>query len=260
MGRDAPIDRARALTFGEVAALYDQARPSYPDRLIEDVTTMLPGRNVVEIGAGTGKATTMLARRGLRITCVEADAAMAEVLAARTAEFPDVSVVVRPFERWVPERRFDGLVCAQAWHWMLPETRWNRAAAALRPGGLLALFWNRWEWGTRSLHGHIAAVYAAHGLHEACPAPPRTDREDWPAHEIDAHPVFGAADKRSYRWSREYSGAGFTDYLRTVSDHLLLADDLRDRLLAEIAEVIDRRGDGRVTIDGRTDLYLARHR
>lgn len=47
----------RARSFGPVAASYDTFRPRYPDRLVDDVVAMLPGRRVLEIGAGTGNAT-----------------------------------------------------------------------------------------------------------------------------------------------------------------------------------------------------------
>jgi hypothetical protein len=52
--------------FGEVAELYDQARPSYPAVLFDDVIAFAPqSPRVLEVGAGTGKATVLLAERGL---------------------------------------------------------------------------------------------------------------------------------------------------------------------------------------------------
>src|SRR5690348_10002778 len=50
---------------------------------------------------------------------------------------------VATFEDWEPgERRFDAVVCAQAWHWIDPDAGAAKAARALRPGGVLAIFWN----------------------------------------------------------------------------------------------------------------------
>jgi len=37
---------------------------------------------------------------------------------------------------------YDLLVSAQAWHWVDPVVAMPKAAALLRPGGTLALFWN----------------------------------------------------------------------------------------------------------------------
>jgi Dihydroorotate dehydrogenase len=87
--------------FGEVAGSYDVARPGYPSEIVEAIRGYhggVPAR-LVEVGAGTGRATGMLLGLGAPMTCVEPDARMAELLAAR---FPGVEVVVAPFEEWTP--------------------------------------------------------------------------------------------------------------------------------------------------------------
>ena len=68
-------DRERlARTFDAAAALYQRARPDYPeelyDRLLE-VTGLRPPSRLLEIGCATGKATLPLAARGYHIVCVE---------------------------------------------------------------------------------------------------------------------------------------------------------------------------------------------
>lgn len=44
------------------------------------------GAPVLEVGAGTGKATLALAERGLAVTCLEPDPRMAAVLRSNAAE------------------------------------------------------------------------------------------------------------------------------------------------------------------------------
>jgi ubiquinone/menaquinone biosynthesis C-methylase UbiE len=61
--------RLRA-TFDQVAPLYDEARPTYPDELFDDVVSLSrvpPAGGILEIGCGTGQATLPLARRGFQI-------------------------------------------------------------------------------------------------------------------------------------------------------------------------------------------------
>lgn len=56
------------LAFGRVAELYDRARPSYPAAAIDALLEyggLVPGSRVVDVGAGTGQATELLAARGL---------------------------------------------------------------------------------------------------------------------------------------------------------------------------------------------------
>jgi len=59
--------------------------PTIRSSLIADIVALLPGNRVVEIGAGTGKATAALIAAGLVVTCVEPDPAMAAMLATRPA-------------------------------------------------------------------------------------------------------------------------------------------------------------------------------
>ena len=136
--------RIRARVFGEVADEYERVRPGYPPALVDDVLAYAgpAGRPALEVGAGTGKATVAFAGRGVPVTGLEPDPAMAAVLARRTGGVPGVSVVPCAFEAYRPDRRYGLLYSAQAWHWTDPVRRWRLAAEALAPGGALALFWN----------------------------------------------------------------------------------------------------------------------
>ena len=83
-------------TFDEVAELYDRHRPGYPEALFEDLVALsgiAPAGRILEIGAGTGQATLPLARRGLRVLCLEPGAALARVARGKLAGFPRVEVL-----------------------------------------------------------------------------------------------------------------------------------------------------------------------
>lgn len=61
-------------TFNQVALLYDQVRPGYPEALFDDVVSLSlisPVGRILEIGCGTGQATVPFARLGYRILCIE---------------------------------------------------------------------------------------------------------------------------------------------------------------------------------------------
>ncbi|MEY9988613.1 SAM-dependent methyltransferase [Streptomyces sp. V4I8] len=146
MRDDTPDERRRvhlSKTFDEDAELYDRARPGYPPELFDDLADVAgagPGRHVLEVGAGTGKATVPLAERGCRITAVELGAGMAAVARRNLAGFEAVNVVTADFETWpLPQEPFDTVVSATAFHWIDPAVRMAKAADALRPGGALAV-------------------------------------------------------------------------------------------------------------------------
>lgn len=132
---------ARALSFGSAAERYERYRPGYPDALVDTVLGYAgrPVLTAVEVGAGTGKATRAFASRGLEVTAVEPDDAMAAVLMRTTAGLA-VQTVVSAFEDVTTDRPVDLVYAAASWHWTDAATRWCRAADLLVPGGVLALF------------------------------------------------------------------------------------------------------------------------
>lgn len=85
-------DRERLrTTFDQAAELYQDARPEYPEELFNrlmDVVGLRPGDRVLEVGAGSGKATLPLARRGLRITAIEPGPALAARARNNLAGYP----------------------------------------------------------------------------------------------------------------------------------------------------------------------------
>ncbi|WP_406443337.1 class I SAM-dependent methyltransferase [Streptomyces sp. NBC_01613] len=132
--------RDMAESFGTDAERYDRARPRYPDALVERIVAASPGPEVLDVGCGTGIAARQFRAAGCAVLGVEPDARMAE-LARRSAA--DVAVEVARFEEWEPGgREFDAVVAGTAWHWIDPVAGAAKAARVLRPGGLLAPFWN----------------------------------------------------------------------------------------------------------------------
>jgi SAM-dependent methyltransferase len=255
--------RARGRVFGEVAGEYDRLRPGYPAELAGDVLAYahlddadLDDAVALEVGAGTGKATVAFAERGVAVTAVEPDPAMAEVLAGRAGDLP-VTVVVSSFEDFVPPRRYGLVYSAQAWHWTDPATRWQRAVAALAPGGTLALFWNINRLADPAV---VEAVLAAHRAHapdiplDTEPVDPDTLAAHWPRTDLDTVPQLGDLTERLYRWERTLSPADYVAHLATESAYRMLPDEVRGDLFRAVGAALP--GPVRLTVD--TALYLAR--
>ncbi|MEU3990630.1 class I SAM-dependent methyltransferase [Streptomyces platensis] len=134
-----------ARSFDAVAAQYAAARPGYPPALFDAIEELagqpLAGARVLDVGAGTGIATRLLAERGARVTAVEPGAAMAAELHAAHPAVPLVRALgdALPFR---DDAGFDLVGYAQAWHWTDPARSVPEALRVLRPGGALALWWN----------------------------------------------------------------------------------------------------------------------
>ena len=74
-GRRSALDPELRLSFGNAAADYERGRPGWPDAMA--CVGGLPAEaDVLDLGAGTGKLTRVLARRFVRVTAVEPDPSM----------------------------------------------------------------------------------------------------------------------------------------------------------------------------------------
>ena len=253
------VNAPRRLAFGLAADEYDLIRPGYPAPLVDAVLAHCggPGVTAVEAGAGTGKATRAFAARGLAITAVEPDPAMAGILAASCAGYPWVSVVVGGFEAYVPARPCGLLFSAQAWHWIDPAVRWEHAAAVLAGGGSLALFWNFDRLLDDAVQEEVAQAHRALTPHiewDSGAVPDEGLLDRWPATEIAGLAAFTGLQARLYRWERVMSRRQYVQYLATHSPYLLLEASVRDELFARIAGVLP----GRVPLAEDTVLFLAR--
>src|ERR1700722_15138371 len=140
--------------FGADAGRYHRARPTYPAGLVDRVIAESPGRDVLDVGCGTGISSRLFQAAGCRVLGIEPDPRMAAL--ARQA---GTEVETARFEDWDPAgRAFDAVIAAQAWHWVDMTAGAARAAAALRPGGRLAVFWNAFD-PPAELRGEFGAVY-----------------------------------------------------------------------------------------------------
>jgi SAM-dependent methyltransferase len=126
-------------SFGAIAGEYDRLRPGpSPDALdwlLPEGTT-----DVVELGAGTGVLTRLLAERVRHVVAVEPDDRMRAVLGARAS---GVEVLAGRGEAIpVADGSADAVLAASAWHWVDETKAIPEVARVLRPGGRLSLVWS----------------------------------------------------------------------------------------------------------------------
>jgi SAM-dependent methyltransferase len=133
--------RRMAESFGVDPARYDRTRAAYPDALIARVLAASPGRDVLDVGCGTGIEARQFRDAGCTVLGVEPDVRMADF-----ARGTGVAVEIATFEEWEPAGRvFDAVVAGTCWHWVDPVAGAAKAARVLRPGGVLAPFGHVYE-------------------------------------------------------------------------------------------------------------------
>jgi SAM-dependent methyltransferase len=251
-------------TFDTVADLYEAARPSYPERLFDDLvalTALEPGAPLLEIGCATGKATRHLLERGFSVVCVEMGAQLAERARANLAGLP-AEIHIATFEEWESEpEAFELAYGATAWHWIDPAIRYRKAHRLLRPGGHLA-FWSAqhaFPVGFDPFFAEIQEVYdAISESHpgEWPPPPPEQIPDDAP--EIEASGLFEEIQVRRYLWEIHYTAEEYIALLNTFSGHIAMEAPKRDYLYREIRRRLGRRPDPLVRRHWCAILHVAR--
>lgn len=244
------LDRSRAESFGSAAAAYDAHRPTYPAALI-DAVLAAPSHgaplDVLDVGSGTGIAARQLRDAGAKVLAVEPDRQMATI-----AESSGLQVEVGTFEGWEPAgRSFDVVTFAQSFHWVEPVTSARKVWDLLRPGGVLALMWNRFT-ELNPPRERVTEVDARHlgGDPSARPSEARERSVDGLLQEVGF-----TVERRDFPDERRCSGEAWLDLLFTYSRYLVLDEARRSAVRADLAALVGPDG---VRIENDALLVLAR--
>ncbi|MEM8534632.1 MAG: class I SAM-dependent methyltransferase [Chloroflexota bacterium] len=247
--------KQRSETFDEVAQLYDAVRPSYPDALFEAIVELaqLPDdAHILEIGAGTGKATLPFARRGYAMHCLEPGANLVSVLTRNVCEYPKVTVEPVSFEGWsLRENSFDLVISAQAFHWVSKEIGYMKSAQALKETGSIALFWNVPPDSDSELDYKIDEAYRTYAPEVAkggslATSPHSSFEERIRDGEVSLMEsgYFKEVVVKQFPWSQWYDTTQYLDLLNTYSDHRLLNEETRKVLFDQVAAILTENGGG----------------
>ena len=229
-------------TFGEDADLYDRVRPTYPPELFDELSAIVGDHpRVLELGPGTGQATSAMVERAWPVTAVELSPALAEVLQRK---HPTIDVIVADFDTLeLPAQSFDLVISATAFHWLDPATRVQRCVDLLRPGGALAVVsTHHVAGGSEQFFVDVQSCYdrftddpAANGL----PAPADIPKDP---EGFERSGLFGSVEFRRYVWDADYSAAEYLELLSSYSGHRALTSERRDGLYGCISALIEAAG------------------
>jgi SAM-dependent methyltransferase len=240
----AHLQRGVAEGFGADAGRYDRARPGYPVDLVERIVAASPGREVLDVGCGTGISARLFQAAGCRVLGVDPDPRMAGL-----ARQGGTETEVAKFEDWDPAgRTFDAVVAAQAWHWVDPAAGVAKAAALLRPGGRLAVFWNAFD-PPKDLREAFGEVFR-----RALPDSPFTSFLARPA--VDAYRVlcervadalrqartFGEPEEWLSYWDRPYTRDEWLDLVPTTGGFTRHPEAIQRQLLDGLRAAVDAAG------------------
>jgi SAM-dependent methyltransferase len=237
------------LGFECAVADYERGRPGFPDRAIaflHDRLSLGPGRTLLELGAGTGKLTRLLAPSGARILAVEPLVAMREALSHNLPEVEILDAVAEDLP--LADGAVDAAVAAQAFHWFDGERALSELARVLRPGAPIALVWNVRDESVPWIRG-LTELIEPH-------------RGDTPSHRslrwraaFDASDAFPLPKLTSFPYVHDTTREGIVARVSSISFIATLAPDERERVAATVRGLVPAE---QVEFAYRTDVWISR--
>jgi SAM-dependent methyltransferase len=222
-------------SFGAVAGEYDRLRSGPSD---ESLDWLLPAdaTDVLEIGAGTGILTRLLAARVEHVTAVEPDERMravlsdsgvrADIRAGHGEELP------------VDSSSCDVVIAASAWHWVEEARAVPETARVLRAGGRLALTWNGVD---RSIDW-MRSLWAG-GIDLNPDEKAAVDRRRRSRHVVDLEAggpsPFLEPETRLFRWTRRMARDDVIGMAATYSAVITMDEDARRRHLESMRRYLE---------------------
>lgn len=231
--------------FEAAADAYEHARPTYPRQVVDllvDRLDLRPGRTLLELGAGTGKLTRLLAPTGVRILALEPVAAMRERLLEAVQGVEPVDGTAEAIG--LAGGSVDAVVVAQAFHWFDAVRALSEIHRVLRPDGVLALAWN--------FRDESVAWVAELGrlIHTLSNGSPQARGGRWRA-DLARSGLFGPWTSETVQHAQSMTPGDVVERVASVSFVASAPETRRSALLADVRDLVATHPEtaGRATVD-----------
>lgn len=251
-GIEPELHARRAASFGAEAAAYAEHRPDYPEKALAwglAGAGRTPER-VLDLAAGTGKASEGLLALGIAVTAVEPDAKMLEELARALPSVTPLSGTAEEIP--LPDESVDAVVAGQAFHWFDLDRAYPEIARVLKPGGIVVALWNHDDDSARWLVDFNALIKTSASRRWL------SDYESLPEHE-----AFEPFEKETFGHKQPRTAETLVATLATHS-HMLVAPaaerEAKLRLAREFLYNTPETASGEFDLPLRTTVFRARKR
>jgi SAM-dependent methyltransferase len=226
--------------FARAAEAYEIGRPDYPAAALGPLR-LAPGMTVLDLAAGTGKLTRALAASGATVIAVEPVAEMRACLPSSVRALDGTAERI-PLE----DASADLVTVAQAFHWFDGDAALAEIHRVLRPGGRLAVVWNR-RVEDAAINEAIEAIVEPYRA-----GTPTHRGEAWRA-AFERTTLFGPLEEHVFANEQVLDEDGLAARICSISFIACLPELERVRVLVRARELV---ADGPATVPYRTEVSL----
>jgi SAM-dependent methyltransferase len=219
-------------SFGAAATAYAEHRPDYAPAAVRWALERAPGSRVLDLGAGTGKLTAMLAALGAEVVAVEPDPAMLTELRRALPTVPALPGSAEAIP--LPDASFDAVLAGNAMHWFDMDVAGPEIVRVLEPDGILAGLWNAFDNRVDWVAGlELVSGSAALG--------PRDTFSSWRAETAEAHlpnigsvAQFGSPEQAEFPHGQRRTADSLVATLATKAGMLVMPEQEQEATLGRI--------------------------
>lgn len=249
--------------FDQMSEYYDKFRPDYPKRIIDTIVEtagLTSASRILEIGAGSGKATSQFVDYNFEMLCLDPG----EDLVKRGNErFKGKNIVFTKarFEEYdLPDEYFDAVISAQAFHWIPKPLGYELCHRTLNRGGWLMPFWNIELIEETQLDRELLQIFEKYNAFTAT-----MKIQDYPNRatsikdSIASSGYFKEIDVVNVKHCKSYTADEYFGYIMTGNIFVQNSADLKRECYNTLCEIASKYGKyGNIKREFICELYVAK--
>jgi SAM-dependent methyltransferase len=247
------IHQSAARGFALAPADYERGRPMYPFEAVRRLVRELrikPASTVLDLAAGTGKLTRLLAQLGSDIVAVEPVAEMRERLVETLQSVTALGGTAEDIP--LDDESIDAVTVGQAFHWFDGDAALAEIHRVLRPGTRLGLIWNVKDESVDWVRQLAEIIEPYRG------SAPRVASGAW-KEAFERTELFTPLERARFSFVHQTDVVTVLARVTSISFIAALAPRVRERVVAQVRELLsvhpDTRGQRVFPLRYRTGVY-----
>lgn len=242
--------------FDTIPEQFDRYRARYCEELFSELIAYSGtglGKDVLELGPGTGQATEPILRTGCNYNAIELGEHLYGMMCEKYGQYQNFSIVNDDFiTHDFGEQRFDMIYSAATIQWIPENIAFSKTFKLLKPGGTLAMMLMRSEYksSNEKLYDEIEKVYSEYYRPEI-----KYNIQFAYANAVE----YGYTDfeKREFHGTRQLNADEFAAYCGTHCDHITISEPFKSKFFDGLRNAVLNAGN-KIVFNDTYILYLAK--